>query len=153
MSTSLDIIQASKNLVFFKCQQKQLKKWGIYPQMKSARWQQEGAVLPFRSTARSTGPMVRFLTVVPPVDRPGWPRLDTESRALCRSTGAISREQSSLDGRPARSTGPPAQADVHACARRSTAPIDRLLPRSTVPVDRQTASTVFLGFKNLSFYL
>ena len=34
-------------------------------------------------------PTVIFLTVEPSVDRPDRPRLDTESRALCLSTGAI----------------------------------------------------------------
>ena len=47
---------------------------------------------------------VRFLTVVPLVDRPGRPRLDKRAELSAgrpaRSTGAISRDQSSLDDRP-----------------------------------------------------
>ena len=87
------------------------------------------------------------------VDRDWIQRANLSAGRPTRLTGAISREQSSLDGRPTRSTGPPAQAGMHACARRSTAPVDRLLLRSTGPVDRQITSTVFLRFKNLSFYL
>ena len=146
---------------------------GIYSPTKiSARWQQERAVLPVRSTARSTGPTVIFMTVVPPVDRPvnrawnqratalwpvdrpvdrswiqraepsvGRPGPFSDSRTLCRSTDPVDRghfQRAELSGgRPTRSTGPPAQAGVHTCARRSTA--------STSPVDRQTASPANLG--------
>jgi len=86
------------------------------------------------------------------VDRDWIQRAELSAGRPTRSTGAIPREQSSLDGRPTRSTGPPAQAGVHACARRSIAPVDRLLLRSTGPVDRQTASLAIIGLKNLGFY-
>jgi len=70
-------------------------------------------------------PTVIFQTVKPSVDRSVDRGQDTESTALCpvdRSVDqGLSREQSSLDGRPGRSTGPPARTGVHICARRSTA--------------------------------
>jgi len=44
---------------------------GIYiASQKSAYWHPERAELPFRSTARSTGITVIFMTIVPSVDRP-----------------------------------------------------------------------------------
>ena len=110
---------------------------GIFiPHLKSARWQLESAKLPFRSTGRSTGQRSYFLRLslrsTGPVDRDWIQRAELSAGRPTRSTEAISRQQSSLDGRPSRSTSPPAQAGVHACARRSTALVDRLLQWSTV---------------------
>ena len=106
--------------------------------------------MPFRSTGRSIGQRSYFSPLSPPIDRLGRPRLiqraELSGGRPAQSTEAIFREQSSLDGRPTRSTGPPAQAGVHACARRSTAPVDRLLLRSTGLVDRQTASCLVGDF-------
>ena len=83
---------------------------------------------------------------------PGRPGLDTESSSSLPVDRGHS-QRAELSGRStARSTGPPAQAACAFCARRSARPVDRLLPRSTGPVDRQTASSVFLGFKNSGFY-
>ena len=113
----------------------------LYPHFKFARWQQTRAILPFRSTDR---PTVKFFTVAPHgrsagrpgldpesngslTGRPPVDRADTESRALCRSTDPVDRghfQRAELSG---RSTGPPAQAGVHTCARRSTESVDRLL--------------------------
>ena len=80
---------------------------------KTSRWSQVGLSVD-RPIDRLT---VRNLTVVPAVDRPVDRGLDTESRLSVRSTGPVdrglSREQSSLDGRPGRSTGPPARTGVH----------------------------------------
>ena len=97
-------------------------------------------------------PTVIIMTVEPPVDR----KLETESRALCWSTGwsigAISREQKLSGGRPTRSIGPPAwlRARLVHVGRpdRST---DLCLSR---PDGRPTDSLVqFLGIENLSFWL
>ena len=75
-------------------------------------------------------PTVIFQTVEPSVDRSVDRGQDTESKSLCpvdRSVDrGLSREQSSLDGRPGRSTGPPARTGMHVCARRSTGSVDRL---------------------------
>ena len=94
-------------------------------------------------------------TALWPVDRP-VDRADTESRALCRSTGSVDRghfQRVELSGRStARSTGPPAQAACTSCARRSTRPVDRLLLQSTGPVDRQTARSNFKGLKTWVFH-
>ena len=58
-------------------------------------------------------PTVIFQTVVPSVDRSVDRGQDTESKPLCPVDRPVdrglSREQSSLDGRPGRSTGPPAR--------------------------------------------
>ena len=70
-----------------------------------------------------------------PVDRPGRP--------------GLSREQKLSGSRPGRSTGPPAKAGVHVCARRSTVPVDRLQARSTGLVDRQKPGHVIFGIKRL----
>ena len=94
-------------------------------------------------------PTVIFMTVEPPVDQPLDRRLETESKALCRSTGrstgAISREQKLSAGRPTRSIGLPAKTIVHICARRSTGPVDRLLPRSTVRSTSRRLGQTVLG--------
>ena len=58
-----------------------------------------------RPAGRPTSPTVENMTVEPPVDRPVDRKLETESRALCRPTGAISREQKLSGGRSTRSTG------------------------------------------------
>ena len=95
----------------------------------------------YRSPAQSTGPESREqrLSGRSTARSIGAGR---KSRTLCRSTsrssGAFSREQSSLDGRPARSTGPPAQAGVHACARRSTGP-SAMVDRSGRPAVSQSS--------------
>ena len=86
--------------------------------------------------ARSTGAWNREQSTLP-VDQLGRP--------------GLSREQSSLDGRPIRSTSPPARPGVHVCARRSTDLVDRLLARSTGPVDQQKPDQNILGIKNLAF--
>ena len=59
-------------------------------------------------------------------------------RSTARSTGAISREMSSLDGRPGRSTGPPAKLACTFCARRSTTRSTGPFPESrhSLAVDR-----------------
>ena len=154
----------------FKYCRKESKGTPIYRLPKYGRWrptQQESLLLVDSQVDR---PTVRFPTVVPPVDRPVDRGLDTESRALCRSTaagrpanGQISdrcatgrpggrprpgyREQSSLPvDRPVdRATGPPAKWPVHVCAHRLTRPVDRLLPRSNCPVNRQKARSQILG--------
>ena len=103
---------------------------------------------PGRSTSRINGQKYDRWPVDRPVDRDSiqratalWSvdRADTESRALCRSTGAISREQ-----RLWRSTVPVDRPNSLAactfCARRSTGLVYRTLLRSTGPVDRQSAS-------------
>ena len=60
--------------------------------------------MPFRSTGRSTGQRSYFLPLSPPVDRLGRLRLDTESRALYRSTDPVDRHRALLSisnfGRP-----------------------------------------------------
>ena len=76
-------------------------------------------------------PMVIFQTVMPTVDRPADRGKDTESKSLRSVDRGLSREQSSLDGRPGRSAGPPARTGVHVCARRSTAFRLRSTARST----------------------
>ena len=62
---------------------------------------------------------------------PGRPGLDSESSSsLPVDRGHFQRAE--LSGRStARSTGPPALDICTSCARRSTGPVDRLLPRST----------------------
>ena len=125
---------------------------------------QERVILPFwstgqrseicplclRSTARSTGPGTREQRL--------------SSRSTAPSTGTGYGEQSSLPvdrghfqiaelpGRSiAQSTSPPVQTAVHVCARRSTGPIDRLLPRSAVRSTGRRQASLFLGIKNLGF--
>ena len=84
-----------------------------------------------------------------PVDRPfdqpnghfydrcasGRPGLDTESSSSLPVDQPVDQghfQRAELSGRStARSTGPPAMAVCTSCARRSTRPVDRLLPRST----------------------
>jgi len=115
-------ILLSKNLV-----QNNQEMGYLYPHFKSARWQLKRANLPFRSTGQRS----HFLPLSLAVDRSWIQRADSLSGRPTRSTGAISREQSSLDGRLSRSTGHQANAGMNTCARRSTAPVDRLLLRST----------------------
>ena len=96
-------------------------------------------------------PTVTFLTVVPPVGRDWIQREAALCRSTGRSTGAISREQSSLDGRP---PGRPAhqprlRARLMHVGRpdRST---DFCYGRPLQSTGRQPGQTI-LGFKNLGF--
>ena len=91
-----------------------------------------------RSTARSTanGQKSDRWGCGRPPGRPNLWNRESESLPVDRPVDrGISREQTSLDGRLGRSTGPPARTGVHVCARRSTAPVDRLQPQSTWSVD------------------
>ena len=114
--------------------------------MKYARWQQERTILPFQSTARSTGPTVIFMTVVPPVDRPVDRDWIQRATALYRSTGTGYREQQLSVGRPAGRPGPfPESRALWPVDR----PVDRgqiqrakLSGRSTGPVDRPSSQMV-----------
>ena len=87
-----------------------------------------------RSTARSTGQRSYFRPLCHrSTDRSTEARIQRAS--LC-SVGrpvdrGLSREQSFLDGRPGRSTGPPARTGVHVCARRPTARSTAFRLRST----------------------
>ena len=103
---------------------------------------------------------VIFMTVVPLVDCPVDRDWIQRATALCRSTGTISREQSSLDGRPAHQpkipctsvdwTGRPTSAAVDrpvdwdwiqraAALCRSTGALSR--EQSSLAVDRPTSQS------------
>ena len=98
-------------------------------------------------------PTIGFPIVVPSVDRPVDQDWIQRAELSGRSTGARSREQSSLDGRLPRSTGPKANwpctfvhigrpvqsTDVHKRARSF-----RLEGRLTVPVDRPESSALWI---------
>ena len=90
-------------------------------------------------------PTVIFQTVEPSVGRSIDRGQDTESKSLCPVdrlvARGLSREQSSLDGRPGRSTGPPARTGVHVCARRSTVTVGRLQAAVDRPGRPAEAST------------
>ena len=78
----------------------------FYRVWKTSRWGLSG-LSDDRPVVR---PMVIFQTVVPSVDRPADRGQDTESNLSVRSAArGLSREQSSLDGRPGRSAGHPAE--------------------------------------------
>ena len=90
---------------------------------------------PARSTAHCYGRPAREPLLSG--SSPGRPEAFPESRALWRSTDPVDR--------------PPQLGCVHACARQSTVPVDRLLLRSTGSADRQSASPAIIGLKNLGF--
>ena len=125
-----------RNFSLLKTCSKQLKRRHIYRLSKIcplAVW--KGQKCPPGRPPGRLALTVRFLTVVPPVDRDWIQRAAALCRSTGRSTGAISREQSSLDGRP---LGRPAH-QPWLCARRST---DFCLSRPVRSTGRQPGQTI-----------
>ena len=85
--------------------EKQCPKPQIYRLRKTSRW----GLTELSDDRPVVRPTVIFKTVVPSVDRPADRGQDTESKSLCPvgrpAARGLSREQSSLDGRPSWSTG------------------------------------------------
>ena len=121
---------------------------------KTSRWGQLSRNSYCRLTDR---PTVRFLTIVPSVNRPVDRGLDIESRSSLPvdrpvNRGQIQRAELS-GGRPSRLTGPPAKQAVHVYAHRSTRLVDQLLSWSTVRSTGRRPGPTFSGIKTWSFYL
>ena len=108
---------------------KQPPKAPFYRARETSRWGNFSAL-----TAVGRPPTVRFLTVGASVDRPGRPWHGYREQALCPIhrpvNRGLSREQSSLDGRPSRSTGPPARRPPARLACTSVDRVGRPTPSS-----------------------
>ena len=108
----------------------------LYRHPKTSHWGPNQQLMLLSVDRPVDRPTVKFLTVEPAVDRPVDRGTGTESRALCRSTGAFQRAEA-LCSRPSRSTGPPA---VLACTSvdRPGRPTSSSVDRSGRPAEART---------------
>ena len=135
----------------FKSCVKQPKTTPIYRPQKTSRYRpnQQLMLLPVDLLSVDQ-PTVKFLIVVPPVDRPidrgRIQRAELSGRLTARSIGARSRELCSLDG---RSPGRPAHQPigVNVLCTSVDRPVDRLLARLTVRLTGRRPGLKYFGNK------